>query len=761
MIRNLSFVLFFIFSFVSKAQITLVGDNRCQEAMNPTAENWIKTAGYHFVPTNNYLYYHNGCGLYTTDGNSPGSFVSSENIASEWDYGITHIEIGDILYYGAGNGFYKRNTLTGGPSETIKEGLGESIIPLMHLTRLNNLFFFIVYGSTATTTVLWRSDGTEAGTYPLKQEIGSGHRGITSDGAYVYFISGQQDEFGNSYNGGLWRSDGTLEGTQPMYVHRGNSEISGVNYSIFDFFHWKGSVYALLGADTYINDPNPNGINESNGYSQLLKLSNGIGTLIDSHHISHFRTGQHETNFTVEGRYTDGYLYPTESGIYVLNNLISSSTHLPYSTIWKCDGVSVWLVKTLAVGSSGIDLPRIPNSRLYSNFTNVLYFTARTNAGSSYDYELWRTDGTDAGTFLLKDIYPGEYSSNASGLIEINGICYFHAEHPNYGREIWKTNGTSEGTVLVQDLNPGSVDGVYGGYHVNAHRFVAAYDGQYYFMGTNPDNRLNLFTVGNGEELVSLHIDFGEDDLGSCTNCNERIYQKGQQNNKNFYTHYTLGQETFLTASKFTLGWNNASWEAYNETKSPATNGNWIKNEEYAINGLNTSPLPPCSGWSKDIYLHNPFSYSTSTSCTTPQVTYNGIFTFSGEHGGNTTTTGFSNGKNSFRIGSGLLIRWNQELSRWETILDFEGWEYYSDTQIYSTNASDYGSLPPCEGWTNGQSLAGDICYSFPDGIPDYIYRPQSPLTETLDKARKAIFLNPGTVIDALQIRVYEGKIKQ
>ncbi len=752
MIKNLSFVLFFTFSFVSKAQITLVGDHRCQEGMATHIENGLKTTGYNFVPTSNYLFYNNGCGLYATDGKNPGSFISTEGISTE---DFSYLEVDDILYYVWGEGLYKKNTRTGA-NEIIKDGLEGSI---GSFTKHNNLFFFMNTDNQHVTTI-WRSDGTESGTYPIRQGdniLPNTDKTIVSDGTYIYFNSQQPDAYGNILNQGLWRSDGTATGTQPIYVRAAETQENyGVSYLIHDFIHWNGSVYILRNAGTWLRDDS--GILETNTYSQLLKLSQGSETLIDSHHSAYVRRGQEALSFSIEEKYLGGYFYPTESGLYILNNHISSATQQKYSTVMKSDGVSVWLVKTLGLGD-GIDLGKISYARRFSNFSNILYFNAKTNAEPSYDYELWRTDGTDAGTFLLKDIYPGEYSSNAGGLIEINGICYFHAEHPNYGREIWKTNGTSEGTVLVQDLNPGSVDGVYGGYHVNAHRFVAAYDGQYYFMGTNPDNSLNLYTVGNGEDLISLHIDFGGDDLGSCTNCSERIYQKGQQNNKNFYTHYTLGRETFLTASKFTVGWNNASWEAYNETKSPATNGNWIKNEEYAINGLNTSPLPPCSGWSKDINLNTPSGHSEV--CTPPQVTYNGIPTFSGQHGGNTTTTGFSNGKNSFRIGSGLLIRWNQELSRWETILDFEGWEYYSDTQVYSTNASDYGSLPPCEGWTNGQSLAGDICYSFPDGIPDYIYRPQSPLTETLDEARKAIFLNPGTVIDALQIRVYEGKIKQ
>ena len=39
----------------------------------------------------------------------------------------------------------------------------------------------------------------------------------------------------------------------------------------------------------------------------------------------------------------------------------------------------------------------------------------------------------------------------------MNGITYFRATDPVYGSELWKTDGTSAGTVLVKDMYPGSV----------------------------------------------------------------------------------------------------------------------------------------------------------------------------------------------------------------------------------------------------------------------------------------------------------------
>ena len=59
------------------------------------------------------------------------------------------------------------------------------------------------------------------------------------------------------------------------------------------------------------------------------------------------------------------------------------------------------------------------------------------------------SDGTDAGTYMVKDIYSGTNSSSPYGLCNANGTLFFWATDATNGRELWKSDGTVAGTILV------------------------------------------------------------------------------------------------------------------------------------------------------------------------------------------------------------------------------------------------------------------------------------------------------------------------
>jgi ELWxxDGT repeat protein len=80
----------------------------------------------------------------------------------------------------------------------------------------------------------------------------------------------------------------------------------------------------------------------------------------------------------------------------------------------------------------------------------VLYFAGEDD---EHGAELWRSDGTPGGTWLVADLRPGPDSSNPRSLTVFKGALYFSADGPN-GGALGKTDGTAAGTVLVKDLVP-------------------------------------------------------------------------------------------------------------------------------------------------------------------------------------------------------------------------------------------------------------------------------------------------------------------
>ncbi len=117
--------------------------------------------------------------------------------------------------------------------------------------------------------------------------------------------------------------------------------------------------------------------------------------------------------------------------------------------LWKSDGTAAGtsLVMDINAGKAN----SYPHDFVVSG--NYVFFAADNGQSGR---ELWRTDGTGAGTILLKDILEGAAGSNPSSLAALGGACLFAAYELDAGTELWKSDGTPGGTVRVKDIFPGS-----------------------------------------------------------------------------------------------------------------------------------------------------------------------------------------------------------------------------------------------------------------------------------------------------------------
>ena len=142
--------------------------------------------------------------------------------------------------------------------------------------------------------------------------------------------------------------------------------------------------------------------------------------------------------------------------------------------VWKTDGTEAGTV--LVKDLSAVGAYYSPSS--LTDVGGTLFFQA-TGEDATSVRELWRSDGTAAGTTLVKDI--STYSSSAhSYLTNVGGTLYFSAWDNEHGRELWRSDGTAAGTTLVSDINPG----VTSSYprdltDVNGRLFFTADDGAY------------------------------------------------------------------------------------------------------------------------------------------------------------------------------------------------------------------------------------------------------------------------------------------
>ena len=68
--------------------------------------------------------------------------------------------------------------------------------------------------------------------------------------------------------------------------------------------------------------------------------------------------------------------------------------------------------------------PNSSNALYLTNVSGTLFFTAVSGGAR----ELWKTDGTEAGTAVFNDVIPGAEGSAPAMLFESDGKLYFSAE---------------------------------------------------------------------------------------------------------------------------------------------------------------------------------------------------------------------------------------------------------------------------------------------------------------------------------------------
>jgi len=114
--------------------------------------------------------------------------------------------------------------------------------------------------------------------------------------------------------------------------------------------------------------------------------------------------------------------------------------------LYRTDGTEAGTILVASVGTGGWD-PRL------TSVGEGVFFTVPDPAFGS---EVWTSDGTPAGTRMVRDIVPGATGCFPSELTALGDILLFAANDGVNGKELWRSDGTEAGTFLVADLAVGS-----------------------------------------------------------------------------------------------------------------------------------------------------------------------------------------------------------------------------------------------------------------------------------------------------------------
>ncbi len=212
---------------------------------------------------------------------------------------------------------------------------------------------------------------------------------------------------------------------------------------------------------------------------------------------------------------------------------MSRNGKLLFTATDASDVASFWESDGTEAGTVALDVPNMPMGGVVALGDKLIYPSEFfTTPFDDTGLELFVSDGTAAGSMMLKDIYPGiDYyymagSSNPGPLVVSNGKVFFGAADytpkTGTGRELYTTDGTPDGTQLVTDLEPGLVDGV-----TNGGGMVAFGTGVLYSGYTSATGNELFFSDGTaaGTALVKdINPDVGDSWPGNFLIVNGLLY---------------------------------------------------------------------------------------------------------------------------------------------------------------------------------------------------------------------------------------------
>lgn len=330
---------------------------------------------------------------------------------------------------------------------------------------------------------VWSSDGTAGGTV----RIAKAHRVavVANSGTALYFTAAERLEEDDPLR--LWVTDGTAAGTLPLLDDRltpsfgiGFFPVPGTRQLYFGFddgVHGRelwtsdGSV-----AGTHlVRDLAPSAASGFLGFHSLIAIVRGRVYFSgeDSQGPALFSTDGTAAGtrriFRFGAAGANGVRGPVGMVSFSDRLLFYAGTAASGTEPWISDGTKAGTVKLTEVFPGAASSTRLSGFQVAGP---LAYFVAGDDTDGT---ELWRTNGTPAGTFRLTD-FPGVNPFRRSPydliIATVQGKLAFAADDGVHGFEPWTTDGTRAGTRMIKDVCPGSCAGVTGPFFAQGPRFL-------------------------------------------------------------------------------------------------------------------------------------------------------------------------------------------------------------------------------------------------------------------------------------------------
>lgn len=379
-----------------------------------------------------------------------------------------------------------------------------------HLTSVGDRVFFVADQSSE----LWVSDGTAAGTVPVRDFDPSGVAelyDLVSFGDRLYFFA-KTPEFGTE----LWVSDGTTDGTHVvkdiledpgLLAFPGDLIVAGDK--LF-FRHDDGGGFELWVSDgsdegTVKIDLAPDGgsfpgqmvtsgtllffVADDGTHGQELWVSNG--TFEGTSMVRDIHVVEDEIDFSGARIKPIGSL-AGEFYFWAEDQVIGQA-------LWKSDGTYDGTVIVKDIRTDGDEYFGDEGDGVSAaTVGGKLYFAADDGI---HGPEIWKTDGTPGGTQLFKDIFPGENGSSPRELLAVGDTLFFSAElssetpdeegfYESFGQQLWFSDGTPDGTQVHTRINTPS------GESPNP-QGLATFGGDVYFVADDGIHGNEVWTTSN------------------------------------------------------------------------------------------------------------------------------------------------------------------------------------------------------------------------------------------------------------------------